>query len=191
MSLKTNFYSIKELGRLGLKTYGFNVKISKLTSIHQPETISVGNNVRIDNFCHIVGGDIGIEIGNQVHIAAFTIVNGSGGVKIRDFVTLASRVSIYSSSDSYSGDSLPHPFAPAELRKNLIGEIFLDEHVIIGSSSTIMPGVRIAKGIAVGAYSFVKKNLDIPFSIYFGNPAILQKNRSDEIINLSQKWINE
>lgn len=189
MSSNSNFYSDIELQQLGFKNLGFNVKISKLASIHSPQTISIGNNVRIDNFCHLVGGEKGIEIGNQVHIASFSIINGFGGIKIKDFVTLASRVSLYSSSDSYSGDSLTHPFAPIELRNNIIGEIFLDEHVIIGSSSTIMPGVRIAKGVAIGAYSFVKKNLDDPFTIYYGIPARKLRKRSEDLIYLAKKWI--
>lgn len=47
--MKTSFYSEEELATLGLKSYGKNVLISRHACLYSPETISIGNNVRIDD----------------------------------------------------------------------------------------------------------------------------------------------
>ena len=41
--------------RLGLKSVGENVLISEKACIYMPEKISIGSNVRIDDFCILVG----------------------------------------------------------------------------------------------------------------------------------------
>lgn len=47
----TSFYSEEELRSIGLKSYGKNVLISRFARIYGAESISIGNNVRIDDFC--------------------------------------------------------------------------------------------------------------------------------------------
>ena len=63
----TSFYSEEELKSLGLKHYGKNVLISRKCSIYSAESISIGNHVRIDDFC-ILSGEI--TIGDYCHISA-------------------------------------------------------------------------------------------------------------------------
>lgn len=46
----TSFYSEDELKSIGLKTYGENVLISRFARIYGAKNISIGNNVRIDDF---------------------------------------------------------------------------------------------------------------------------------------------
>ena len=110
----SSFYNQYELEQLGLKSFGQNVKISKKCSIYAPEKISIGSNVRIDDFCCLVGGEKGIEIGSYVHLAFFCIVLGNGGVILKDFSGLSSRVTIYSATDDYSGIGLTNPTVPKE-----------------------------------------------------------------------------
>ncbi|MEC2449247.1 acyltransferase, partial [Bacillus cereus] len=50
-----SFYSQEELSEIGFLSVGENVLISKKTSIYNPGAISVGNNVRIDDFCILSG----------------------------------------------------------------------------------------------------------------------------------------
>ena len=59
-------YSRQELLSLGLKKIGNNVLISKDAKLYSPEKISIGNNVRVDDFCILSGS---IEIQNNVHLA--------------------------------------------------------------------------------------------------------------------------
>ena len=95
----SSFYTEEELQDVGFKKYGKNVLISKKSSIYSPDKISLGNNVRIDDFCCLVGGESGIEIGSNVHIAFHCIIVGNGGVKINDFAGLSSRCCIYSATE--------------------------------------------------------------------------------------------
>ncbi len=50
------FYTRKELERIGFKSIGENVLISDKTSIYSPQNISIGNNVRIDDYCVLSAG---------------------------------------------------------------------------------------------------------------------------------------
>lgn len=50
------FYSREQLEKIGFKSLGKNVLISDKSSIYSPENISIGNNVRIDDFCILSAG---------------------------------------------------------------------------------------------------------------------------------------
>ena len=50
------FYSREQLEKIGFKSLGENVLISDKTSIYFPKNISIGNNVRIDDFSVLSAG---------------------------------------------------------------------------------------------------------------------------------------
>lgn len=50
-----SFYTEAELKELGLKSFGKSVLLSKKVSIYGAKNISIGNNVRIDDFCILSG----------------------------------------------------------------------------------------------------------------------------------------
>ena len=112
---KTSFYSREELATLGLKSYGVNVLISRYCRIYNPQNVVIGDNVRIDDFTIISAGK-SVIIGNYVHIACYVSIIGSELIKISDFCGLSGRVSIYSSSDDYSGTFLSNPMVSEQLR---------------------------------------------------------------------------
>ena len=72
-----SFYSEEELKNIGFKTIGTNVFISKMARIYSPETIEIGNHVRIDDFTILSGN---IKIGNYVHISAYVSLYGKYGI---------------------------------------------------------------------------------------------------------------
>ena len=114
----TSFYTDQELQNLGLKEYGTNVLISRKCSIYGASHISIGNNVRIDDFCILSGN---IKIGNYVHISAYTsMFSGDSHIVIGDFVALSSRNVIYAESDDYSGESMVNPMVPDEYKGRCI-----------------------------------------------------------------------
>jgi galactoside O-acetyltransferase len=162
-----SFYTIKELNKLGLKSFGKNVLISKKASIYGAESIVIGDNVRIDDFCILSGH---IEIGNYVHIAAFSaLYGGKDGIYISDFVNLSSRVSVYSISDDYSGESMTSPMISEEYKKIQSAPIYIEKHVIIGATSVILPCVILKEGSAFGSFCFinvVSYNLSFLFVIH-------------------------
>ena len=50
-----SFYSRSELEHIGFATIGKNVLLSRKASIYSPAMISIGDNVRIDDFCILFG----------------------------------------------------------------------------------------------------------------------------------------
>ena len=96
--MKDSFYNTNELKELGFKGLGNNVKISKKSSIYCPENITIGNNVRIDDYTILSAFNGSIAINNHIHIATFCNIIGKGSVVMKDFSGLSSRVSLYSAS---------------------------------------------------------------------------------------------
>src|SRR5579871_552357 len=98
--------------RMGFASIGENIQISNHASFHNISKISLGNNVRIDDFCVLSAGLGGISIGNHIHIAVFSSLIGAGKITLSDFCNISSRVSIYSSNDDYSGAAMTNPTLP-------------------------------------------------------------------------------
>lgn len=178
-----SFYNIEELEQLGLRSFGENVLISRKASIYGVSRISIGNNVRIDDFCILSAGKGGIEIGNFVHIAVFTSLMGEGKIVMKDFSGISSRVSIYSSNDDYTGEFMTNPTVPTQFTNVKHADVILEEHVLIGSGSIILPGVKLGMGAVVGALSLIHKSCK-PFTIYRGNPAKILGLRSEKLVQL-------
>lgn len=159
-----------EIGRMGFASVGENVLLSDRASFHNCSRIAIGNNVRIDDFAVLSAGDGGIHLGSYVHIAVGSSLIGAGKITLSDFSGVSSRVSIYSSSDDYSGVALTNPTVPPEFSCVLHAAVTLEKHVIVGSGSVILPGVILEEGVAIGALSMVNKHCSA-FGIYHGNPA--------------------
>ena len=177
----SSFYTREELHAVGLKAFGNNVLISRHARIYNPGAIVIGDHVRIDDFC-VVSGGAGIEMGSYIHIAAFTALYGSAGIVLGDFTGLSARVTLHSESDDYSGRTLTNPMTPERYRTRMNrGQIVLKKHTIIGTNTTIMPGVTVGEGTAVGAHSFVTKSC-AEWSIYFGAPARRISRRRTDVL---------
>lgn len=164
------FYTREEVLNLGFKSVGENVFISNKSSIYNPQNISIGNNVRIDDFV-ILSPSTELTIGNYVHIACYTSIIGKGKITISDFCGLSGRVSIYSSSDDYTGLGMTNPMIPDKYKKVTNGDVYIGKHSIIGAGSVILPNVTIGDGVSVGALTLINKDCD-EFSIYSGSPSI-------------------
>lgn len=184
------FYTEGELGNIGFRKVGKNVRLSKKVSIYNPSNISINDNSRIDDFCVLSAGDGGINIGKNVHIAAFSLLVGKGEIKIEDFAGFSSRVSIYSSSDDYSGEYMTNPTVSPKLTNVQHGPVYIGKHVIIGAGSTVLPNIVIGEGAAIGALSLVNKNCE-SFRIYAGNPIKYIKERSKKLLELEEKLLKE
>lgn len=179
-------YLYEELKNIGLKDLGENVLISKDARIYSPHKISIGNNVRIDDFC-ILSGEI--TIGNNVHLApGVQLAAGAGKITLKDFSGLAFNTVVTASSDDFSGKSLTGPTVPEKYKKSKkVGEIVIGRHVIVGTSCTILPNVNIGDGASIGALSLVSKNLE-PWGVYIGVPAKRIKNRSKDLLELEKDY---
>ncbi|WP_319372285.1 acyltransferase [uncultured Ilyobacter sp.] len=179
-----SFYNEEELKDIGLKSFGKNVLISRKTSIYGAENISIGDNVRIDDFCILSGV---IKIKNYVHISAGVyLYAGDAGIEINEFSGISSKTVIYAISDDFSGSSLIGPMIDKKYRNVFSKKVYIGKHVQIGTSCVILPGATLNEGISVGAMSLVNSNLE-DWSLYIGIPAKKIKERKKELLRYEQK----
>ncbi|PJJ58987.1 acyltransferase [Hymenobacter chitinivorans] len=184
------YYSPEELAELGFAEVGENVKISKTATIYNTGLISIGSNVRIDNFCVIaVSGTSRLRIGSYSHISAFNFINGMGDITLGDFFTTAPYVRIFSSSDDYSGEHMANTMVPREAIGTESAPVVIQKHVLIGTGSTILQGVTLAEGTAVAAHALVTKSTE-PFTLVGGVPARKLKDRSRNLLELEKKYFH-
>lgn len=180
--------SRSDIEKMGFAFVGENVLISDRASFHNCANISLGNDVRIDDFCVLSAGAGGIEIGNYVHVAVYSSLIGRGKITLSDFCNISSRVSIYSSSDDYSGAAMTNPMVPEIFTNVLHAEVRLGKHVVVGSGSVVLPGVVIEVGAAIGALSLVRENCRT-FGIYAGTPAKFVKERKRDLLELEKQFV--
>lgn len=183
-----SFYSEEELRALGFRLLGMHVQVSRKASIYEAEKISLGNHVRVDDFCILSGR---VEIGNYVHIAAYTaLYGGEDGIFVEDFANLSSRVSVYSVSDDYSGTTMTNPMVPERYKNVESRPVHICRHVIVGATSVILPGVTLQEGSAFGSFSFITHDSE-EWSINAGIPAKKIKNRKRNILELEQEMMED
>ena len=176
------YFTDQELASLGFGSVGSNVRISKTSTLYNREQIHIGDNVRIDNFCVIaMSGKARLSIGSYVQISAYCFMNGLDDLCLENFATLAPAVRIFTSTDDYSGECMTNAVVPEPYRRTISAPVSLRKHTIVGTASTILPGVELAEGTAVGAYSLVKRS-SAPFTVIAGVPAVFKKDRSRKLL---------
>jgi len=181
------YYSEYELKELNFLSLGENVNISKTTQLHNTERISIGSNVRIDNFCTIVPSDNArIIIGNYVQICAYNFFNGQADIIVEDYCSIGNFNQFFSSMDDFSGEHLTGAVVPRKLIGTFSKEIIIKKHALIAPSCIILPGVTLGIGTAIGAHSLVKESTQ-EFSIYAGVPAKFIKTRSRKLLELERE----
>ncbi|APW36531.1 galactoside O-acetyltransferase [Rhodoferax koreense] len=182
------FYSPAELAQMGFLSVGNAVRLSRKASVHGASRIALGDHVRIDDFCVLSAGAGGIAIGNHIHVAVFSSIIGAGRVQLDDFSNISSRVSIYSSSDDYSGEAMTNPTVPTEWTRVDSAPVHVGRHAIIGAGSVLLPGVHLGEGAAVGALSLVKSDCEA-FGIYAGSPARRVGTRKKTLLDLERQFL--
>lgn len=181
--MQTSFYTPDELKTMGFCSIGEDVLISRKASIYTPELITIGNHVRIDDFC-ILSGDI--KLGSYIHISAYTAIYARFGVELEDFVTISGRVLVYSQNDDYSGEFMTNPMVPIKYTNITGGKVVFKKHSIVASGSIILPDVILGVGSCVGSMSLVKKSIPA-WEIHAGIPAIKISDRQQTILELERK----
>lgn len=109
----------------------------------------------------VIFGDV--TIGSNTWIGPYTIIDGSGGLSIGDFCSIASGVQIYSHDTvkwAVSGGKEGY-----ERERVKIGNC-----CYIGPMSLITKGVEIGDHCIIGANSMINRDIP-PFSIAYGSPA--------------------
>jgi galactoside O-acetyltransferase len=188
MTLDTQMMSINEMKNLGLRHLGENVLIDRSVRFFFPHKVTIESNTRID--CMSVISCTGnVHIGPYSHFSIGTKIMGAGNFQSAAYVGVSSNVTFMTSSENYSGEALATCMVPKEFRKNIIGHVLIEEHVICGPNSVILPNVTLGRGAAVGALSLVACSIP-PFTIISGNPPRKVGSRKKEILSIQQQFEN-
>lgn len=171
---KTSFYSEEELQALGFKRIGKGCCISRKACFYGIERMTIGDNVRIDDFC-ILSGEI--TLGSNIHISAYVALYGSMSITMEDFTGISARTTIYSAMDDFSGDFLIGPIHPEETTNVTGGTVVIKKFTQIGAHCLVMPSLILAEGTVIGALSMVMHSTE-PWGIYYGIPARFVRKRS-------------
>ncbi len=175
--------SLHDTTTMGFKQVGENVRLYSGARILGCEHITIGSNVIIDDFV-LIYATAPMYIGDHVHIASFVSISGGSEVSLGDFSGLSSGVRILAGSEDFLGGGLTNPTIPARYRKVERAPVSLGRHAIVGANTTIMPGVSIGEGCAVGANSLVNKSL-ADWGVYFGSPVRrIQERPCENILRL-------
>lgn len=176
-----SFYTQQELLQLGLKNFGENVLISRYAQFYLPEKITIGNHVRIDDFC-ILSGEI--KLGSHIHISAYCALYGKYGIEMEDYTGLSPRCTLFSASDDFSGNYLVGPMVEPEYTNVIGGKVLIKKYSQLGCNCVVLPNVEIQEGVAVGAMSLVLGNLE-SWKIYKGIPTEYLAPRSKELLKFT------
>ena len=82
------------------------------------------------------------------------------------------------------------PMIPVELRGIYGGKVLLKKHAIVGSGSTVLPGVTVGEGSAVGTMSLVSKDIK-SWTINIGIPCKEIKERSKELLRKEAEFLKK
>lgn len=180
MNRTDSFLTAEEINQIGFASCGECVKISRKASFYSPQTISLGDNVRIDDFCILTGN---IKIGSNIHIAAYVALYGAKGIVIEDYAGISAKTIVYSAVDDFSGDFLVGPMLPKSVTNVKGGCVYLKKYSQIGAACVVMPDLSIHEGAVVGAMSFVNKDIQ-PWTINAGIPCKELRKRGKKLLDL-------
>ena len=182
------FLDRDEIDSIGFKQIGTNVLISSSAAFYRAEEISIGNNVRIDDYTCLSGR---IKLGAYIHIGTHChFAGGELGNEIGDFSGLASGVNIFTRSDDYLGLALSNPTIPEEFRLIREEPIQIGRHVKAGIRSIILPGSKIGDGCAIQLNSVVSGSTK-PFHFYSGDPAVERAELSTRILDEERRFLEK
>ena len=107
-----------------------------------------------------------ITIGNRTKLNQYVVLNGEGGLQIGNDVMIAAFTSFFAANHKF--DRLDIPMRAQGMSTK--GGIVVEDDVWIGTHAVILDGVHIGTGSVIAAGSVVTKNVE-PFSIVAGVPA--------------------
>jgi acetyltransferase-like isoleucine patch superfamily enzyme len=157
----------------------------------QGERIIISENARIENFAYLHVGLIDyekeyikigagsvirpyaqihswggfVEIGDRCSINAFTILYGTGGIRIGNLVRIAAHTVIVASAHKF--DAIEVPICAQGFTAQ---GITIEDDVWVGAGCIILDGVRIGQGAIIAANSVVRRDV-APYEIVGGVPA--------------------
>lgn len=151
---------------------GSNVIFESGVLVFHPENIDLGNNIYIGHNTILKAYYKNkLEIGDNTWIGQSCFFHSAGGITIGKNVGIGPSVKILTSVHSEEGISTPILFSSLEFKEVSIGD---DSDIGIGS--IILPGVKVGRGVQIGAGSVVTKDVD-DYTVVAGVPAKVLRKR--------------
>lgn len=162
-----------------LKSCGKDVRIADTAIIRNPDLVSIGDHVAIDDFVIITTG---MELGDYVHISPHcSIIGGRNSLFVMEaFAGLAAGCRVVCGSDDYLGSGLTNPTVPLPFRANVkLTTVRMERHSLFGTNCVCHPGITAREGAVVGSCSLITKDLE-PWTLFVGVPCKALKPRQKE-----------
>lgn len=122
-----------------------------------PDKISIGNNVNINDGVLINATESEISIGNMVTLSANSMILAAS-YDVQRFI-----------------------YSATQKRKHIYSKIEIKDNVWIGAGAIILPNVSIADHVVIGAGSVVTHSINESYVVVAGNPAkIIKRISKDE-----------
>ena len=121
-----------------------------------------------------------LRIGDGCSIAPDFFVQAAGEIEIGPRVGISARVFICDSARDYSDPTVPAVEMPIDEPR----PVRIGEGTVIGLGAMIMPGVTIGERAAIGAGTFVTRDIP-PRCVALGNPARIIRSWDEK----SGQWI--
>ncbi len=171
---------------------GDQVILGKTVRIRKPERVSIGDHTIIDDFTYI---SCGLTVGHYTHIGALAaLIGGKAHITIGDFVNIAPGSRLICASHDFSQGGLTGPAIPPEYASPAVEDnIKLDDHVLLGANTTVLPGVHVPEGVATGAATLLTAKTELePWYLYVGIPARRIRIRERQVIlNGAKRLLSE
>ena len=187
--------------KLRLKKSNGALLIGKKVTLRCPQMISTGRSVIIEDYVTIdalsqegvILGDnvtiakfttvqctgvirslgVGLKIGNNSAIGAYSFLGAQGGITIGNDVIMGPRVNFHAENHKYDNLNIP-----IRLQGETRQGIMIEDDCWVGAGSIFLDGVHVGTGSIVAAGSVVTK--DVPaYSIVAGSPARVIKKRNN------------
>lgn len=169
-----SFYTREELEKLGFRSLGNDVLLSRKVSIYGADKISIGDHVRIDDFCILSGM---ISLGSYIHISAYAaLYGGKAGITVESFANISARSIVYAVCDDFSGKTMAGAMVPDVCRQVDERPVIIEKHTLLGANCVVLPGVRVAEGSAFGCFSLINRDSQ-PWTLNGGVPFRKLKDR--------------
>jgi acetyltransferase-like isoleucine patch superfamily enzyme len=150
---------------------GENARVEAFACLHaglidyEKEYIKIGAGSVIRPYAQIYSWGGFVEIGDRCSINPFTILYGTGGIRIGNYVRIAAHNVIVASSHKF--DSLEVPICDQGFTA---AGVTIEDDVWIGANCCVLDGAHIGQGAVVAANSVVRG--DVPsYEIVAGAPA--------------------
>ena len=174
--------------RKTLKYVGKDVVLYPLCKLIRPQNAEIDDYARILDYTFIDAGK-SLKIGKHSMITWQVVIEGGANTYIGDrvFIGPGSKIltSTYAIHGYYSAE-----FIPDGCHKIEYGDITLNDDVYIGANCTLLPGITIGEGAAVGANALVNCDLE-PWGIYVGTPAKKIGVREKPSAEMTEKLMKE